>query len=114
MAQARTSESKGLLGQVQDLWQLVLEYAKQETVEPIKGLGRFVAWGLAGSIALGIGLALLLLAGLRVLQVETDTTFTGNLSWVPYLIVLAAGALIAVLALSRVSAGSKRAEGKKR
>ena len=36
-----------LAGQV---WELTLTYAKEQTVEPIKALGRFVAYGLAGAI----------------------------------------------------------------
>ena len=35
----------------------------------------------------GLGVVLLLLALLRLLQTETGTTFAGNLSWIPYLIV---------------------------
>jgi hypothetical protein len=33
---------------------------------------------------------LLAVAGLRALQDETGTTFTGNLSWIPYMIMFAA------------------------
>jgi hypothetical protein len=46
---------------------------------------------------------MLLLAGLRVLQTETSTTFTGSWSWAPYLIVLAAGVLLSALALWRIT-----------
>jgi hypothetical protein len=69
---------------------LVIAYAKQETLGPLRGLGRFVAFGVAGSIALSVGLLLLLLALLRALQTETGSTFQGNLSWLPYLITAAA------------------------
>jgi hypothetical protein len=81
-----------------DFIDLVVAYAKQETLGPLKGLSRFVAFGLAGSVALSIGGFLLLLALLRALQTETGSTFGGNLSWLPYLITAAAA--IAVLALS--------------
>lgn len=87
-----------------DLWALGVAYAKQETVEPLKGLGRFVSYGLGGAYAFAIGVALLLLAGLRALQTETGSTFTGNLTWVPYLIVVAVGLVLMGLALWRVSA----------
>ena len=75
-----------------ELWELSTAYAKQETVEPLKGLGRFLGHGLSGALLLGAGVALMLLGLLRFLQTETSTAFTGNLSWVPYLIVLAVGA----------------------
>jgi hypothetical protein len=49
-----------------------------------------------------MGLFLLALGGLRVLQEETGTTFQGNWSWAPYLIVVAVAALIIGLLVSRM------------
>lgn len=92
---------KSLPTLVSELWDLVRAYAKQETVGPLKGLGRFIGFGLAGSFCLGIGLVLLALGGLRALQSETGTTFDGNWSWAPYLIVLVGCASVAGLAMSR-------------
>ena len=86
-----------------ELWELTTTYAKQETIDPLKGLGRFLAFGVGGAIVLGAGFVLLLLAGLRALQTETGSTFTGNWSWAPYLIVLGAGAILIVLALLRIT-----------
>ncbi len=86
-----------------ELWEMGKAYAKQETIDPIKGLGRFLGYGVPGAVLLGIGSVLVLLAGLRALQTETGTTFTGNLSWAPYLIVAAAGAVLIVLAIVRVT-----------
>ena len=92
---------------VSELWQLVLAYLKQETVEPLKGLLRFVAFGIAGSTLLSIGLLLWVIALLRALQTETGSTFTGNLTWAPYLITLAGCALVAGLA-ARAIGGARR------
>ncbi|HLT17332.1 MAG TPA: phage holin family protein [Acidimicrobiales bacterium] len=86
-----------------ELWQLTVDYAKQETIDPLKGLGRFIGFGLAGALALGIGVTLLMLAGLRALQTETGSAFTGNLSWIPYLIVVAVGVALIALAVARVN-----------
>ncbi|MGK2958338.1 MAG: phage holin family protein [Acidimicrobiales bacterium] len=81
-----------------ELWELLLAYAKQETVDPAKKLARYVAWGVAGSLSLGLGMVLLVLAGLRAIQDETGTTFHGNWSWAPYAIVLVgAGAIVGLL-----------------
>ena len=55
------------------------------------------------AIFLGIGVSLLLLSGLRALQTETGTTFTGNWSWAPYLIAVAVGLVMILLAVLRVS-----------
>ena len=50
-----------------------------------------------------IGVILLMLAGLRALQTETGSTFTGNLSWLPYLIVLVVAAALVGYAVTRIS-----------
>lgn len=88
-----------------DTVQLVIDYVKQETVEPIRGVGRFLIFGIAGSAALSIGLVLLLVGLLRFLQTETDGTFSGNLSWVPYVIVAVVAVAIIALAIWRITAG---------
>ena len=77
----------GLTAAGGDFFHLVIDYAKQETLGPLKSLGRFLVFGLVGSVALTAGAVLLLLAVLRALQTETGSTFTGHLSWLPYLIV---------------------------
>jgi hypothetical protein len=97
------SGAKGLQEVLTELWELARDYAKQETIDPLKGLGRFLGFGVLGAVALGIGVSLLVLAGLRALQTETGSTFTGNWSWAPYpLVALGGGALIG-LALLRIS-----------
>jgi len=76
-----------------DLIDLVKAYAKQETLDPLKGAGRWLAMGLAGSLLMIVGGISLILAILRFLQEEGGSAFTGNLSWLPYLIALAFVAL---------------------
>ena len=92
------SGRKGVTAGGREFADLVVAYAKQETLGPLRGLLRFVAFGAMGSIALSIGSLLLLLALLRALQTETGSTFGGNLSWLPY--VITAGAALIVLGLS--------------
>jgi mannose/fructose/N-acetylgalactosamine-specific phosphotransferase system component IID len=88
-----------------DAVQLTIDYLKQETLGPLKGLGRFLAWGLAGSIAIAIGLLLLLIGVLRLLQDETGTSLTGNWSWVPYFVVSVLGLVVVGVAAWRITAG---------
>lgn len=93
------NRAQSLPGHLQDLWQLVVAYARQETLDPLKSLGRYLAFGLAGSAVLGIGLVLLVLGVLRLLQSETGSAFDGHLSWLPYVVVLVACAAVAAAAL---------------
>ena len=100
---ARDDDSAKSIPQVaSELWELSTAYAKQETIDPLKGLGRFLGFGVGGALLLGIGSVLLLLAGLRALQTETGSTFTGNLSWAPYLIVVAAALALIGLVVLRI------------
>jgi len=86
-----------------DFFDLVKAYAKQETLEPLKGAGRWLAFGIAGSVVLVIGGVTLTLAMLRGLQEETGTTFTGNLSWLPYTFTLLAVVLVISVLVWRIT-----------
>ena len=86
-----------------ELWELTTSYAKQETLAPLKGLARYLGYGLAGSLMLGIGVVVLLLSGLRFLQTETGTVFSGNLSWIPYLIMVLVALVLLALATWRIT-----------
>jgi MFS family permease len=90
--------------------ELVKAYAKQETLGPLKGAGRWLAFGAAGALLLGLGLFLILLGGLRFLQTKFDTTFDGAWSWAPYFIVAAVAGLVLALAFSRVKQPSLHKE----
>ncbi|MFM1752613.1 MAG: hypothetical protein RL119_1575 [Actinomycetota bacterium] len=86
---------------VSEVFDLVKNYAKQETWSPLKGAGRWLALGTAGSIFLGLGLCFILLGLLRLLQTETDA-FDGGFSWIPYLLVLVVSLIFAGISLARV------------
>jgi hypothetical protein len=107
---ARTSrfgstDGEGLRQSGGDAIQLVIDYIKQETLVPLQGLGRYVGLGVLGSLSLCVGSILLLVSLLRLLQTETATTFTGNLSWLPYLIVSLIAVAIVALAVWRIAQG---------
>src|SRR6516164_5103622 len=108
MAQRSDNGQLGLRHAGDDAFQLTVDYLKQETVQPLKGLGRFLYMGIAGSFFLAGGILLVLIGILRLLQTETGTALTGDLSWVPYLSVMVLGIAVIVVAAWRITAGPAR------
>jgi hypothetical protein len=96
-------QSKSIPEVATELWALTKDYARQETVDPLKGVGRYLAFGGAGAVLIAFGVVLLMLAGLRALQTETGTALTGSWSWLPYVIVLVVAAGLAALAATRIT-----------
>ncbi len=90
-----------------DVLKLILAYARQETVDPLKVLGRYVIWGVVGAVFIGIGSILVALAVVRVLQTELSAHLSGSLTWVPYAGALLFSVVVAALALSRISKVSR-------
>ena len=101
-------KDKSLPGEAQELWQLVLGYAKQETLDPVKNLGRFLGYGLGGALLGSLGAVLLLIGGLRLLQTETGEAFDGNLTFIPYLLVLVVSGAIVAGAMKARTRGQRR------
>ncbi|HEY7070041.1 MAG TPA: phage holin family protein [Acidimicrobiales bacterium] len=91
-----------------ELWALTKDYALQETVEPVKELGRYLGYGVLGAVLGGFGVVMLLLAALRALQTETGDTFDGTWSWVPYLIVILIAAVLIAVAVSRIGRARRK------
>lgn len=98
----------GRLSEVSETIDLLKRYVLQETVGPLKGLGRLLLFGLSGAFLLGIGLVVLLVALLRALQEETGHTFAGHWSWAPYLLTLAAALLVLGLVVVATVRGASR------
>ena len=105
MAPSSDNGSHGLRNAGDDAFQLTVDYLKQEVVEPLRGLGRFLYMGIAGSFFLAFGLLLILLGVLRLLQTETGTALDGDWSWVPYAVVVVLGIAVIAVAALRIQAG---------
>ena len=105
MAPRSDNGSHGLRHAGDDAFQLTVDYIKQETVEPLRGLGRFLSMGIAGSFFLAGGILLILIGILRLLQTETGTALTGDWSWVPYAVVVVLGIAVVGVAAWRITAG---------
>jgi hypothetical protein len=99
-----TGSKQGPSDARRDAISLVIAYIKQETLDPLKQLGRFVLFGTLGSVTIAVGTVMLLIAALRVLQTETGA-FHGNLSWLPYLIVAVLALAVIATAGWRIVAG---------
>jgi ABC-type amino acid transport system permease subunit len=102
--------------EARDLMDLVVAYAKQETIDPLKKTAKHAAFGVLGGILTGIGVIFLGIALLRGLQTETDA-FNAYLSWLPYLIVmfvLMIGALLSWKAIRGPEPGEAKAGAKRK
>lgn len=96
------------LEEAQEIQGLLVNYAKQETLEPLKTLGRYLGFGVAGSLLMFLGVFFTGLATLRLMQ--SLDTFSGA-SWMsslPYVITIAVlGAAIGLIYLSLSRARKK-------
>lgn len=90
-----------------ETYELVRDYAKQEAVEPLKGAGRWLAFGLIAGFFMSVGIVILLLAVLRLSQDLILYTWwpdqADGLSFVPYVVTLVVGVVTSGVAWSRVS-----------
>lgn len=89
-------------GEIGEVIELVKSYVRQETIGPLKGLGRKVGIGLAGALLIGLGLFFLALGLLRLVQDKIPRLATGSLSWLAYLVVVVFCVIVTVIALSRI------------
>jgi hypothetical protein len=82
----------------QEIQQLLIDYAKQETITPLRSLGRYLSYGLAGSLLVFAGAFFLGLGVLRLLQSLSPFDGASWASTLPYVITIAVlTALIGVI-----------------
>jgi hypothetical protein len=105
MASSRfTSRSpKGPVDQVGDLFDSVKQYARQETLEPIRGAIRWVGVGSVAALSLGLALIFSALGVLRLSQDLGGTVLDGSWSFLHYFITLCVVAILVAVTFSRVS-----------
>lgn len=102
------SDDPGSIGSV---IQLVKDYARQETIGPLRGAGKWLALGAAGAILLGFATALLVLGVLRLLQTEFHTSFRGQwTSILPYVVAVAVAVAVIGIAVTRIGKKSLQKE----
>ncbi|HEV7864996.1 MAG TPA: hypothetical protein VGR20_20020 [Acidimicrobiia bacterium] len=96
MANNPKAKMRNPSGDAKELVDLVIAYAKQETLEPLKALGKNAAFGLGGALLLGVGGLFCSVAALRAMQTETDFFERHNLTYLPYFLTIV---LLLVLSL---------------
>jgi amino acid transporter len=91
-----------------ELKQLVVGYAKQETVDPLRTLGRYLLFGVLGAIFVGGGSLFLMLGTLRALEARGPFQTPGATiaqhqagarTLVPYAVAIAVGIVVVVLSV---------------
>ena len=87
-----------------------MDFAKQEALDPICALKRYVVWGLAGAVLFAVGLPLVLLGALRAIELETSPHLGGTLSWIPYVAVMVLCVVIIFSLVRGIGAPRRRAD----
>lgn len=105
MAESTDSKKRTSTGDnIAETFQMVKDYARQETLDPLRNAGRWIAFGVVGSILIGLATAFLSLGLLRMVQTEWPGTFGGRWAKLaPYGFALAMCVLVAGLAFSRIN-----------
>lgn len=90
-----------------ETYELVRDYAKQETLDPLRGAGRWLGVGLIAGFLMSVGMVIVLVGVLRLTQDLLLYTWfvdqADGLSFVPYLVTLAIGIATSAVVWSRVS-----------
>jgi hypothetical protein len=101
----KTGKEESLPSELRELFDLIVTYARQQTIDPLKQLLRWVAFGVAGALLVGLGSLLIGLGLLRAIQSEAGRHLAGDWSWVPYFVVVVfLGAMIGLM-VRRMSHG---------
>jgi hypothetical protein len=90
----------------EDVLDLVVSYAKQETIEPLRGAIRWILWGLASMAFICTGLVILVLGVVRATQDVLGESFQHSWSFVSYFVGVTACGLVVAFALSSIKKDS--------
>ncbi|CAB4567984.1 unannotated protein [freshwater metagenome] len=105
-----SSQRRSAPDHVTDLVDSVKQYAKQETLDPIRGAARWVAVGTLASLSLGLALVFFALAILRLSQYLGGDTLSASWSFVHYFITFIVVSALVALSLSRIQQRSLNKE----
>lgn len=90
----------------EDVLDLVVSYAKQETIEPLRGAMRWILWGLASMAFICTGLVFLVLGVVRLSQDVLGESFQHSWSFVSYFVGVFACGVVVAFALTSIKKDS--------
>ena len=90
---------------VSELYDIVIKYARQEAIDPIRGAGRWIGFGLFAAVLISIGIVIGSLGVLRLVQ-TTPLGASNSWSWLCYLITVLICLLVGFIASSRIKRGT--------
>ena len=99
-----SSSSTSTSANIAETVQMVKDYARQETLDPLKTAGRWVGLGLVGALLICFATVFLALGVIRMMQTEWPGTFGGRWTHLlPYVAGLALCVIVVGLALRRIN-----------
>jgi hypothetical protein len=107
VANEAKAKARNPSGDARELVDLVIAYAKQETLDPLKGLGKNALKGIGGALLLGMGGVFCSIGALRAMQSETDWFEEHNATYVPYGITIVLLVALAVIGWMGLGPGKK-------
>jgi len=107
VANEAKAKARNPTGDAKELVDLVIAYAKQETLDPLKGLGKNALKGIGGALLLGIGGIFCSIGALRAMQSETDWFEEHNATYVPYGLTIVLLVILAVIGWVGLGPGKK-------
>jgi hypothetical protein len=102
------AKARNPTGDARELVDLVIAYAKQETLEPLKGLGKNALKGLGGAVLLGIGGVFVSISALRAMQTETDWFEDHNVTYLPYILTVVLLLILSAIGWVGLGPGKKK------
>ncbi len=96
------------LDEITEMRELVVGYARQETLEPLKRLGTYLGWGLGGSILMFLGTVFVAIGTLRLTQSIDQFTGSSWASLAPYAFTVVVLIVLAALIYQALSRAKKR------
>ena len=90
---------------VSELYDNVIKYAKQEAIDPIRGAGRWIGFGLFAAVLISIGVVIGSIGVLRLVQ-TTPLGASNGWSWLCYLITVLICLVVGIVANSRIKRGT--------